>query len=235
MKINFLLTVFLLVAISLSGQRVVKKVSAKICDCISEIDYRNLSYEEAEIEYGKCIRVMHDYDEKIKKAGFDLMTDEGMRSFIMKMYVRLSFKCPQYNELFKYVYCEPADTIPANIRDSSICREFIENSRFEMDGPDGKRYILENSNNIQKEINVDDSYITYNEIIWLNNCEYKLKFISTENPYTEAYSLLSDKEAVVNILNIEGDNVTFKIEYNSIFYISKMRKIKENLPIDTGR
>lgn len=196
-----------------------------MCDCISGIDIKNLNVQQADEEFKICATIFIYYGNELKKKGYDIQKEEELKSAMGKIMARLSQTCPELINVIGFIQCSAGDTIKSNIVDSADCK-ILRDAKFQMKDSI-KHSVFVFSGNLQIENNLTSNYETRSEIIWVNDCEYILKLLSTTDPDMEKYFDYGT-EMRVCVLEVNGDIVKCRMEMGNgnLFYIGEMEKIE---------
>lgn len=113
------------------------------------------------------------------------------------------------------------DSIPKSGLTDLQCKHLLVKSKFYYLQKDGSKMFVEINENLWTETEQSNKRLTKCKIKWLNNCEFSLEFLESNDPIKNKISKKGDIY-IYNVIEINGNIISLTVSFNSIIQCFKV-------------
>jgi len=195
-------------------EKMAEDMAIDFCHCVDSIkktDYK--SEDELKVKLDECLI---KYSLNMVKMNLDssgiLMLNEKVKNY-------LNENCP--NLVTKDMFSKWRKTSINTKINPSKCKEFFTDGEYALVGVNINVRIIRKGN---KNINIINDLNCYSlsEVVWLDDCKYKLVMLETDC-IQDKYMI--GQSSMIKIIDIKGDTVYYDMELNGLIKPGIMRKI----------
>ncbi len=211
------------ICISSFSQKIIIKISKDVCNCTDTIDIATLNSNSALGNLEICLGQIVYHSSDLKNAGYDILNEEDIELVTEKLMKELFKACDSFVSLMlKISPANVSDTL-SKIGITKDCELFRKGEFFTLNTEDSIITIMNDSKQFVKNIsnNTNSEY----SIEWLSDCEYLITYIKGTDPVLD--KLASQIGTMkVQIINVEGDEITFLSSFKGNKIETKMKRIE---------
>ncbi len=215
--IRVLLSILLIIAY---GDSIYSQVSAKVlnstCNCLDSL--MKDKKDKIDFQFGLENCLSRSY-----QGSLGFKSTDSAELFILDLEDKLRKNCESFNQSQSILKKMMMERTESNIKVAKIC-EIMRVGDFE-DLSGVERVIVSMRDSIQIVTFEKTQLYTKSKVIWMDDCSFRVIFITSTNPY-ENLMLKPGDERVVRIIDIKnGNEIILETEFWGKWFLGKLTKI----------